>query len=349
MECRKKTLPDISSEDTFDKCILPPIKDYAYFEDYQRHPFQYEAREFEGVNAWWLAEAAMLAYAQCDFAKQCFRDAGFPCVEYFCGNSTQCYVAHNDHFVVVAFRGSEIKRREGTDRYWIADWKIDLMIGLVDSGQGSSVHEGFNKALDEVWSAKNQADSERCRKSLKAYIDEVSNDGRQRSVWFTGHSLGAALATLAAYRYRKVAGLYTFGSPRVGDYAFARAFAKHFRDLGIETYRFVNNDDVVAKVPLLGLYCNNSIVPKPPFIGFYRHVGRMKYIDDVDGGSIILDNPSLWRRLWANFGRVIRNVYYLLRYSVWRRRGELPKNSLTDHAPLFYVIHIWNDCVCGSD
>lgn len=48
-----------------------------------------------------------------------------------------------------------------------------------------------------------------------------------------GHSLGGALATLAAHEFRTVAlsygvdrdlACYTFGAPRVGNHAFAREF-----------------------------------------------------------------------------------------------------------------------------
>jgi hypothetical protein len=344
MADRKKPLPHITL-DTLNKYVLPPIEDYTYFEDSHNHPFKYQASgRFEMVNAWWLAEASMLAYSEPSFVEQRFQQAGLASVEFFSGESTQCYVAHNDHFVIVAFRGSEIRPRQSVSddnvTYIISDWNTDLKVDFVDSGQGSFVHEGFKEALDEVWTAQDQATES--SRFLKPYLDSVSNkDGQRRPVWFTGHSLGAALATLAAERYRNVAGLYTFGSPRVGD----RAYPKQLRRLHIDSYRFVNNDDVVSKVPVIGLYSYRGIIPRLRTPGFYRHVGTLKYISSTDSESTILNDPGLWARLRDNFRRVVRNTWNL---RLLIRSGGLPENSLIDHAPLLYVIQIWNDYVSSN-
>ncbi|GLC58164.1 hypothetical protein PLESTB_001325800 [Pleodorina starrii] len=73
-------------------------------------------------------------------------------------------------------------------------------------------------------------------------------------VIFTGHSLGGAMATLAAYDLaaRKTDGffsgdvqLYTFGSPRVGNQAFMEAF----NNMVPNAWRFTNTDDIVPRVP----------------------------------------------------------------------------------------------------
>ncbi len=299
--------------------VVPPNEDYEYFEDCRNHPFQYASSKFEMVNAWWLAEAALLAYAEPQFAIPRFQDAGLPDVRFFSGESTQCYVGHNDDFVIVAFSGTELRQREGSDdiRNIVADWLANLDIGLMDSGQGGMVHRGFKEALDEVWNPQDQADE---GQGLKPYLDKVSNkDGRRLSVWFTGHSLGAALATLAADRYGNVPALYTFGSPRLGTCAFVN-------DFRVSTYRFVNNDDVVPRVPLPGLY---------------RHVGIMEYIDNE---GIIHDTPSLWERLEDSFRGELAHIFNLglLRLGFARK---LPDSCFTDHAPIYYTVRIWNSYV----
>ncbi len=311
---KRKPLPPNTLDD-----VLPPDRDYVYFEDSHNRPFRHASDEFEMINAWWLAEAAFLAYTEPQFAEPRFRDAGLAEVRFFSGESTQCYVAHNDDFVIVAFRGSESHKREGAHgrdiHYIVADWMVDLNIDLVDSEQGGSVHQGFKEALDEVWYTQDQRGEHQC---LESYLDEVSNeDCRRRTVWFTGHSLGAALATLAAARHGDVAGLYTFGSPRVGDRVFAAGFH-------INTYRFVNNDDLVTKVPL----------PGP-----YRHVGTTKYIDHE---GVLHHNPGLWERAKDGLREALRSTFDR---GLLRLKRELPENSLTDHAPIYYATHIWNNQV----
>jgi pimeloyl-ACP methyl ester carboxylesterase len=63
------------------------------------------------------------------------------------------------------------------------------------------------------------------------------------NVYVTGHSLGAAMATIAASRIQdRVTALITFGSPRVGDTAFVKS-------LVVDHYRVQNNCDDVTKVP----------------------------------------------------------------------------------------------------
>jgi hypothetical protein len=90
--------------------------------------------------------------------------------------------------------------------------------------------------------------------------------------WVTGHSLGGALAALAAtsleYQGFKVAGLYTFGQPRVGDWAFTRQVNAH---MGDRMFRYVNNNDIV---PLIPPQMN------PLNIGrLYGHMGQFRYFD----------------------------------------------------------------------
>ncbi|HSU67742.1 MAG TPA: lipase family protein, partial [Tepidisphaeraceae bacterium] len=88
-------------------------------------------------------------------------------------------------------------------------------------------------------------------------------------VWVTGHSLGGAMATLAALRLATegldVRGVYTFGSPRVGNDEF---YAKY----SVPHYRLVNNNDVVPHVPL-----ETTLVGLRLFT--YKHVGTLEYLD----------------------------------------------------------------------
>lgn len=122
---------------------------------------------------------------------------------------------------VLVFRGTEQDIRD-----FITDSDVGG-IGLVPAGgEAVFVHRGFERALNSVWGAIQNA--------LEA---------EHGPVWVTGHSLGAALATLACTRYQFLA-CYTFGSPRVGNQAFADSL------LTQSIFRVVDDEDLVCKVPL---------------------------------------------------------------------------------------------------
>ncbi len=303
-ESAKRKITDILPEIRWET-IAPPYLNYGYFRGSGLYPFQYRADSYNEVNAWWLIEASTLAYSEEDFARERFAGAGLAEVTLFSGKSTQCYVANNDHFVIVAFRGTEIRPRTGRSDFQdiAADIKADSEIRLVPWGRGGKVHNGFQKALDEVWEDRK-------------LFDYIRGRAGTRTLWFTGHSLGAALATLAADRCGNVQGVYTFGSPRVGDALFNSSFA-------VKAYRIVNHNDMVARVPPAGLY---------------RHVGNFKYIDRK---GRLRDNPGRWEMLQDGIQGWMASVF---KSSGPMRSGfaSLIPNGLIDHVPLLYATHLWN-------
>ncbi len=315
-----KTIPSATTEELF-----PPNKNYQYFENFTEHPFKDKSEQFQMVNAWWLADAALLSYAEKNFVEHEFQKAGLTS-NFFSGKSTQCYVAHNDNFVIVAFRGTQVN----DFRDIVRDIYTNAKFNLVDSEQGGFVHQGFKDGLNEIWS------------NLVNYLNQLKTDNPERTFWFTGHSLGAALATLAADRYGSIQGLYTFGSPLVGDDAFTN-------DFYVNTYRFVNNNDFITlipyriplpKIPLPDISLPVIHLPGIPKLRRYQHVGQLKYIDS---NGHIIDNPNLWNRLvdsWrGQFGHLINSIGRLR--DGWIK--EIPLDHLTDHAPIYYAIRIWNN------
>jgi hypothetical protein len=133
----KKAIPRITFQN-----LSPPFKDYDYLQGYQEYPFQVQATSFNLINSWWLAEVSTLVYADEDFVRTRFSQAGLPQVRFFDKQSTQCYVANNDQFAIVAFRGSEIWKKEGKFdlNKVIADFKADVDIRLTDWPPGGKVH-----------------------------------------------------------------------------------------------------------------------------------------------------------------------------------------------------------------
>src|SRR5438128_470277 len=295
------------------KQIRPPNENYTYFEDKERHPFLPQATSFELMNAGWLADFALLAYGDEEFIRRFFKlsgltDAGFD-FKFFSRQTTQCFVAHNLEFVVVSLRGTEIDNFRGA----LTDWLRNFELRPKPDDSGGRVHEGFQKDIEAVWEDGNGV------KGVKSYLREVLESGT-RTLWITGHSLGAALATLAAERAVRdgrfaVQGVYTYGSPRVGDDAFKQAYAT--RGLDERTYRFVNNVDVV---------------PKLPPVDFYKHVGRLKFIDR--DGHLHLDmtdeadaiEPDLLKRLRGKGRALLENLFGL----------TIPA-PFANHAPIYYA------------
>jgi len=282
--------------------IRPPYPKYHYFEGGKDYPFNFLAHSFDMVNAWWLMEASVLAYTDETTVRKHLQDAPVTNAKFFNGPSTQCYVANNKDFAWVVFRGTEIRPRPGSEydfRNIIADILADLFFPPVDFYGLGKVHQGFKQAFEEVWG------------DLFVYLKEQESGGR--SLWFTGHSLGAALAALAAGRYSSVGnvhGLYTFGSPMVGDSDFCQNFGPKAR-----TYRFVNNLDIITQLP-----------PFPPF----QHVGELYFIDNH---GIIGPNVNTPVSLQAIMSFLA---------SMWNMVTNIA-GLLLDHVPILYATHIWNN------
>lgn len=299
---RKKEIPAFTSAN-----LAPPYLEHPYFEGHDLYPFQVHAASFDLANAWWLAEASALAYADEVFAAEWLRKAGFDEVRFFDKRSTQCFVANNREFAVVAFRGSEVwRRRSGFDaRAITADFMTNADFRLADWANGAKVHRGFKKALDEIW------------RDLFPHLTALQHRGCK--IWMTGHSLGAALATLAADRFGEVQSVYTFGSPRVGNRRFMENYS-------IPSYRFINGDDIVTRVPPSGLYA---------------HVGEPKFIDHE---GVIRNRPAATTMSLSPFvGEFGENM--APGNSHPPRTPLFLPDAVIDHVPLLYAILIWNSLV----
>jgi triacylglycerol lipase len=344
----RKTLPPPTLNN-----LVPVSVGHRYFENFADHPFQPSDTTFSLVKAWWLAEASLLVYGDEPFVRQQLIDSGLVealglSVRFFQGEArgTQCLVVDNDRLAIVAFRGTRIESFPDP----ILNLKLRLLhkVDLATDldfrlAPGTHVHAGFHRSLDDVWSALHEY--------LKAIIEGAGEEGgKTKTFWFTGHSLGAALATIAADRFGagKVGGLYTFGSPRVGDDVFKASFA-------VPCYRFANNTDVVPHLPPPGLLAN------------YAHVGALKFIDSA--GRIVSD-PTRFNIIdsnirghfqslkagWNTFnpsnlkktGQVIRDAVSQREFSNLGEKLEslnldfIPLAALADHSPIYYTLRIWN-------
>ncbi|MFG2138364.1 lipase family protein [Streptomyces sp. NPDC048650] len=201
-----------------------------------------------------MAHAAGLAYKDESTIESTAREWGFDRVRHhhtrfrppFPLEDTQAYTIAGERMIITGFRGTEPAQL----RDWLSDTTTPPWPG--PGGKGY-MHYGFGEALDSIWP------------QVHAAVDEFRDNGQ--TIWFTGHSLGGALAMLAGARLHFEApgltadGIYTFGQPRTCDRLLAQEFNTAFAD---RMYRFVNNNDVVPHLP-----------PEPVF----HHVDALRYID----------------------------------------------------------------------
>lgn len=147
--------------------------------------------------------------------------------------------------IIVAFRGTNGLPADLTILPMLQsflNWKTNLGHKMSLYETGGKVHHGFSRAYNSI---KTQV-----RSSVKFLLETFP----EAHILVTGHSLGGALATLAAIDLKRLhlsthIQLYTFGSPRVGNRAFAKYVYTLF-PLGT-IYRVVNAGDIVPHVPTL--------------------------------------------------------------------------------------------------
>jgi pimeloyl-ACP methyl ester carboxylesterase len=306
---QKKPLPQNPSFEVQQALVFRPETNptgHEPFEGTADVPFDATAPTPSRTHVWWLSEAAWLAYSHDESTVGAvYRTrAGLQHCQFLTERGSDCYVAHGDRFAIVAFRGTQPDD-------W-ADLLDDARYRPVRWDVGR-VHMGFADAFERV----------------RPRLDQVIR-GLPAScvVWFTGHSLGGATATLAAYRYReRLGGVCTFGSPLVGNGSFSRAFDAA---LGDRSRRYVHNEDMVTRVP-------------PPFFAFphglFAHVRGGRWID-ADGS--VGDSAPRWTDVIRGaLGRPM-SLGDLVALRDGPTTIRLPR-PLSDHTPLYYAIHCWND------
>src|ERR1041385_2920058 len=125
--------------------------------------------------------------------------------------------------------------------------------------QKGRVHSGFYLSVEVVWHEIHTALTAAMQGKAVTIKDgrthEVDLPNRLETLYVTGHSLGGAMAVLAAARLfadgyedlrPKIKGIYTFGQPMVGDTDFATACEQDFQG---RLHRHVFQHDVVPHLP----------------------------------------------------------------------------------------------------
>lgn len=171
---------------------------------------------------------------------------------------TDFFVFGTNRATFLVFRGTENPFQGITN---IVDTAVTANSMLANRpGVRGKIHPGYHDAY--------QGTHQRVRRALGQF-------DRSKPLYITGHSLGGALATVAAYKLyndgvRNIRGVYPLASPRVGNHNFTNDYE---RKLGSKTYRIKRLNDHVSEIPFYGF--------GPLGLGDYEHIGPYRLIRPV--------------------------------------------------------------------
>lgn len=256
--------------------------------------------------------------------KDSLKQIGWELVKTISVNATQAYVACNDDFAVLAFRGTEANR--------IKDIKADVKATQTTCPTGGRVHSGFKEQYDDVaYEVERALDDERVK---------------GKPLFVTGHSLGGAVATIATRRLpadRQLAACYTYGSPRVGTEEWVG-------QIKTPIYRIVNSADPVPLVPLSGMITfflvkatrtTGRLVPPLRVLvslgnwmertmSGYAHAGNMRYLTNCKDGDF-------------SKVKLLYTVGWSRRFLAGLRTGSIPWGKIPgDHGIQIYQRKLMN-------
>ncbi|KAF9517145.1 hypothetical protein BS47DRAFT_1483567 [Hydnum rufescens UP504] len=208
---------------------------------------------------------------------------------------------------------------KGTTAVEFGDWVSDLDARMVDCAHYipgfQRVHRGFKERVfpdkgRQPWESQDQRPYNTISKGLQHVVHKLSqrHGGKQINVWFTGHSLGCATATLIYSRMLmnpKEVGdngilrdAYLFAAPIVGDPQSVTAFNDRIfkkDDLKRTMWRITSNDDFVATgLPEYGdyLYISdpNALKTDRENNLFFSHFGSEIVLYDYPYSSNVTGN-----------------------------------------------------------
>jgi hypothetical protein len=178
---------------------------------------------------------------------------------YDSNTDTESYVCENDDFLFFVVRGTEPNS--------LKDIRSGIQFFKNKTVSEFKLHTGFFEAWKGIAARVGTEVLERALLAQSA----VEHDGKPlKRFIYCGHSLGGAVATIAAATHRPEQ-LITFGSPRVGGEKFAR----HIESLPTQ------KSDGVTLIPSIGY----------KHVGWQLHIGRDNKVD--------FNGKSVFRRLMS--------------------------------------------------
>ncbi len=206
-----------------------------------------------------LSEACRVSYQSSSACKEKLANWGFQKTQIFQNNKGDFgYLAQHPDFIFMVFRGTD-------DLY---DVVRDLQFAKKTflGNNRWKVFQGARDSFYDLWE----------RKNMNTALRKMHNRGQP--LWISGHSLGGAIATVAAAHLmlskqteidpRLIRGLVTFGQFRVFNRRLAETFDKRDGFKG-RFFRYTNDKDPVVSLPPQKIFGKT----------FYQHAGIALDID----------------------------------------------------------------------
>ena len=235
--------------------------------------------ELDENNAYWMARLSKEVYlkkSETDptpnedkiLASLKEDDENFNSVSGINKSSAQAALIEHEDYLCMVFRGTDEP----------SDW-LDNINAFSTKELFGEFHRGFWNSVEDVWQPINKK------------FRDLQNE-KKRPLFITGHSLGGAMATIAAAKFihedKPFTSAYTFGQPR----ALSRETAQIFNmECKSRFFRFHNNNDIVTRIParLMG----------------YSHVGSYLYI--TEEGEILREAGS-WFKFLDQVDGIVKDI-----------------------------------------
>lgn len=223
-----------------------------------------------------------------------------------------------DGFGVCAMGGNKYKNelfiifRGTTTANHNADWISNARIGVNASKTGLPVHLGFNHIFNSMLP------------QIKNFLSGVKD---VKAVHCVGHSLGGAIATLAADWIKSNKGvpvkLYTFGAPKPGMELFANRLSSKLGKKNI--YRAYHATDPVPMIPLYPFV-------QPPLPGYGHYIPSSTNIFSKQAHDIGKYVDSVKNLNWGQLERI--SPPYSIESAV--EQWLLSKSPVTESSPFIW-------------
>ncbi len=294
-------------------------------------------RDYDVRTAYLMSLVAGWAYADGKTLANKLKFYGFPnntVTQISVTNDAMCVVAtaffvrsEDGRTGILAFRGTEPMNFIN----WLTD--ADLTQRTFHYGR---VHTGFFTNVEAVWSDVHDFIEPAIQGKAPAHVDgNGSGNGHAQALqplealYITGHSLGAAMAVVAAakiftpeYAHWQplVRGVYTFGQPAVGNEQFAQHYQAAF---GKMLYRHVYRHDVVPRLP-------------PLTTDHFSHFGEERFATSASATWETDGSIRAKQCLFVLATSIIAVADFFSRRIHYLNHLELPY-SLDDHSPSRYI------------